>query len=514
MQAHPDFQKVTLDGSALEYCWYELARRLKGILSRAIEAKRTGIGVFARPEADPALMKLLAVLHHVEPDAGWLDAAMLTYAWSLDDALRRAPEVWWGHDWLDVLEKSYPLRWSMVNALLDPNPLPSPEVTRVQFIHAMEGRHEPEVLFKLPESSAPRRRRIYDEVIARLNFARGFMMRPDKSYPKVKPVALGPVAAELGQPLWRNLNAPPMPEPAVAYLRRFGHVVMRTLSMTMDGAAQLLTLSGCYLGTLELPGSWGDEIERPHTRYFCGTQSLGTWHKYLLGPSVLDRLFGAAPESLLNACFATSRITLHEVAWTDEPGRLHVGKWDTALLSVLVDDRAALKVWSQRVPETYAGFPPGTRACCELLRCWIESKPPPDGSKLPKSLDKVESAFASAVLGLMAGDAPKVSEGVRTMLANYRRIDYRDVWGQWFSDLCLQAVALQRAALRAGLAVEVPEERPNDPQLVRLPDCGRGELPWSPFPGVDLLGNTAQPLQWPTLLLNRQVREVLEPGPL
>jgi hypothetical protein len=67
---------VTLDGELVGAFHEKLAARLKALLSLVLAQKTAGTGVFARPEADPGIVRLLRVLHKLEPEAGWLEKAM------------------------------------------------------------------------------------------------------------------------------------------------------------------------------------------------------------------------------------------------------------------------------------------------------------------------------------------------------------------------------------------------------------------------------------------------------
>jgi hypothetical protein len=76
----------------------------------------------------------------------------------------------------------------------------------------------------------------------------------------------------------------------------------------------------------------------------------------------------------------------------------------------------------------------------------------------------------------------------------------------------MPAVAIQRAALRAGLRPEIPKARPNDPDLVLAPDPQSADLPWSSYPGIDLLFSQ-DTLAWPSLLVNQPVYEIDDRAP-
>jgi hypothetical protein len=62
-----EFSRLVLDGSAVHAAWAQLYTRYATILEHAIEQKRLGRGLFARPEADRALLGLLAVMDAIEP---------------------------------------------------------------------------------------------------------------------------------------------------------------------------------------------------------------------------------------------------------------------------------------------------------------------------------------------------------------------------------------------------------------------------------------------------------------
>ena len=97
------------------------------------------------------------------------------------------------------------------------------------------------------------------------------------------------------------------------------------------------------------------------------------------------------------------------------------------------------------------------------------------------------------------------------MLESYARVDYRQVRGRWFFDLCLQAIAIQRMARRERLQLDVSRDPPNDLELVEAPDPVEPIVPWVPLPGIELVAQQRDSIAWPSLYLNQPVREVVDP---
>lgn len=513
MPAHKaEFSTLRLDGSAVHAAWAQLYTRCAEIIRRARKQKAVGTGCFARPESDIALLQLLATMDAIDPEAGWLESGMLTYLYSLDDALRRADEVWWGHDWLDPARGTHNGPFAECNAAALLKKPYSVEGGMTQVVRLLIGAIELVPPRKPDRETVARRRALFDALQLRAQVARGFLQRPDKSYPKVKPIDLPAIPQELGEPLWRNASFPDWPESGLAKRRRFGHVLARGLAMAMDEAVQARTLTPRFLGLQMLPGEWDPkEIPLPHLKYWLDCGPFRIAHG-LLDAAILDRLMGAEPVEMLQAGLGFSRYLASQTRWSlpYAPKWLNVEQWDAAVIGAAVGDEVSLAVWREHSRDV-AGFPPGTRACNRVLAEWTNAQRWPPDLKLPKSLDKFESGFVGAMRGLCDRDAAKASAGVREMLEAYGRVDYRQVRGHWYSRLCLQAVAVQRMAGNVGLRLEVPPDAPNDPDLVIAPDPTVAALPWVPLPGIDLVCNAEDPLAWPSLYLNSAVREVIEP---
>lgn len=507
-----EFSTLTLDGSAVHAAWAQLYTRCGAIVRRATERKAAGIGCFARPEVDVALLQLLATMDAIDPDAGWLETGMVTYLYSLDDALRRADEVWWGHDWLDPARgtSNGPFaEYSPAALLKKPH---SVEGGMTQVVRLLIGTLEFKPLRKPDRGTVARRRLLYDAIQLRVTAAQGLLQRPDRSYPKVRPVQLPPIAQELGQPLWRNASFPEWPEKAVAKRRRSGHVLARGLAMATDEAVSARELSARFMGLQLLPGEWDRrEFPLPRLQYWLGVGPFRVAHG-LLDAAILDRMMEANPAEMLQACLGFSRYLASKTRWSlpYAPKELDVEQWDAAVIGAGVGDDESLAVWREHSRDV-AGFPPGTRACNRVLAEWTLAQRWPADLRPLKSLDGFETGFMRATKGLCDRDAAEAAAGVREMLAAYGRVDYRQVRGQWYSRLCLQAVAVQRMARKVGIRLDVPPDPPNDPELVTAPDPTVAALPWVPLPGIDLVCNSKEPLAWPSLYLNQPVRNVVDP---
>jgi hypothetical protein len=391
----------------------------------------------------------------------------------------------------------------MVKALLSskaPTPTAAGEMLRKWFNPIAP---EPPTLDVSPAVRA-RRQRLYDEVGRRVFEMTRFLSRPDGSFPPVTPVELEPIPRELGTPLWRNTQVPPVPRSGTAYLSRFGSALMRTTESYLKSSRVIYKYAGPLLGREPLPCPAEKQGVRAATRFFSSLSQLQD--SDVIGVDVFDRVFGGNADALLQAILGATRLAHHDLRW----GGNLTSYWDIVAAGLLVNDEEFLRLWAKLVPTYWKHYARASRDGCRLAKQWIESPIPDPNLLMPKIKPGFQGAFVTAMVGLIRRDVGLVNAGVTELLAWHSKREY-GYWRTQFVEHCMPAMAIQRAAIRVGLRSAIPRERPNDPELVVAPDPQTSALPWSPHPGVDLiLSHNA--LAWPTLYVNQPVHEIVDPA--
>lgn len=496
--------RLRLDGSAVPRLRRALADRHRTVLAGAVDAKQRGRGALARPEADAGLMELLSVLHVLEPQGLWLDRAMLTYAWSLDDALRSPHGVHWGREWLRPAETSASLKLSMLDWLRYGNDPP---------FGADFGKRAPlgpEPLWQAEVWTAGNARRmsndwrqhVYSALATRLEAARARVEgRTSGTLPD-------PIPGHLGEPLWRNVRPSAMPQRGSAALRKWGEGVARTAVEGLGVGHLILNWGGLWLGA---EPAAGERLQLPITRSHAAVNHLvlgGAAER--LGLSLLDRALGGPAGELLRALRGLGRWMWHDLAWQQRwRGDVQWGSWDAVLAPLCVNDRPVLRAWAECARASRPAFDAARWACVAHTVAWVDGQS--EGPlKIPKTAGKFETSFMTAVQGLLDRNPAKVDEGVAGVLRYYPRTEWTYFEPRTFARPCIPAVALQREALRIGLSIRIADEPPNDPELVSAALPPDAALPWVVWPGVELIANADAPLEWLTLLLGERVGDVEE----
>jgi len=520
-----EFSQIRLDGSALHGAWSQLYIRCAQLLRLAIEQKTAGRGIFARPEADPGLMVVLEVMEAIDPSAGWMERAFTTYAQSMQDALERAPDIWWGRRWLEPMETSQ--RYNSASLLCFPAFENISLVRMMQLLIAKATTGSPQGLSQLIFGCIPqellekpsgaelkRRRTLYDAIVQRSGVVRTLLQRPDGSFPSISAASVPELDRSLLKPLWRNKRVPPLPGNGEKFLRRFGDILMRTVSEGLDEAWTVLVTAPMLLGPQQLHEHYRQQ-NIPHYRLFVAHGHGVSEISRFLGIEILDRLFGAPPSELLSACLSFSRWMSWRTALAIKNGdqNLPIESWDAAIVSCMVEDESAMREWAEHYPTVSRGNARDVRACGHVLESWVMHRRWPADLKLPKTLRAIESGFATAMRGICDRDPSAASNGVREMLDAHRLPRTDPYLGNCQSELCLQAVAVQRIARKAGLVLDVPSGAPNDMELVCAANPTAPSRKWAVLPGLDLVTGSSQPLDWPSLYLNQPVLSVDDPPP-
>lgn len=455
-------QSIALDGSATPILKARLAARIKNVLAAAKERKLNGTGVMARPEADVGLLPLCQVLHRLEPDHGWLEKALVTLAHTLYDALSQPQNIWWGfaspgQNWRFCFEKS---KSSLIGDCEN-----SP-----QFKKSAVAKHLPLVREYLANS----------EHFAGQSFSK-----------KLSSLKIKPLPDNLQPPEWTNpQNISQWPVLDKKKKEKLGTVLLITIDGWQDTARDML--------------DWGEKILNG------GPQPLGTPKKQFLQIislervsakfaeiAYLDRVFGGSAEDFLSALAGYSRFEHYQEIWSD-----HVGYGHAHVPNALaVNDQEHLENWAAILKRENVYFKFGTNQM--LVKMVLK-----EGNSKISPLRKSDTAYSKAeylaIQGLLQKKSELVDEGVSGMLASYHKTDYA-VWrGQWLSEICVPAVALQRVAIRSGMKIRIPTERPNDPELVQRPDPTEAHLPFCLYPGIEAI-LTHKGLDWPALLLDEPI---------
>ena len=219
----------------------------------------------------------------------------------------------------------------------------------------------------------------------------------------------------------------------------------------------------------------------------------------LVGIEFYDRLFGTegSAEKLLSGVLGASVVQQRIKSWT---GR--IGYLDSVFTPLLVGDSTHLRTWARLLQDRVPRGPKAARPVWASMKAYIDSDHSATLSA-PTIKAKVYQGVFLAFSGLLARDAPKVNEGIRIVLDNYCR---SDMWSQWSNDsaidLCIPAIALQRAAIRHEIVVDIPEDKKNDRELVLAPDPRKPSLDYYPFPGIESVLTDSE-LPWPAFFLGK-----------
>jgi hypothetical protein len=508
-----EFLRLVLDGSAVHAAWAQLYTRYATILEHAIEQKQLGRGLFARPEADLALLGLVAVMHAIEPSKGWLESGMVTFAHGVRHALARAPEVYWDREWLGPLDVQRFVPFEEYNsAALLCEPRTTDRLER-EWVRSLTGIGTITSDSKPDRGDKERRRRLYDRLQAEGAILQRYLPRPDRSLPNVVPDSSILVDDEFGAPLWTNGVIPPFPGSGVKEFRQFGEVLMGRLSDYQRNAWYALKRLPMLLGLENLPEGY-EEYSLPRTKWWT---DHATWHPTpaaLLQFAILDRLLGASADEFLAACLAASRLAACVTRWTLPlaPNWLHVVDWEIALVSCMIGDDYSANVWLTHLPLQSKHEPAANLACEEVLGKWIAERRWPSSLRIPRLMNAFQKGFVTAMQGICEGSAKLASRGIVELMKAYHRVNYRPAEGPgripW---MCLQAVALERIARKNGLNIDVSPLKPNDPELVEAKDPARAIDKWCIHPGTELVTKSPQKFAWPALHLNQPVEAAVDP---
>ena len=463
-----NLKSIDLDGSATPILKARLALRIKKVLATAKERKLNGIGVMARPEADVGLLPLYQVLHRLEPDQGWLERALVTLAHTLHHALSQAQNIWWGfaspgQNWRFIFETS---KQSLVEDCDN-----SPQIHN--------NRDLAELLLLVREYLA----------IAEVFGGRSFSKELFAS--NVKPLPDGLQASE-----WNYSKViSKWPVADKKHKEKLGRVLLSTMNDWQRNAWSVLNY-----GPKILAGEW-----RPHGTVTDWLHSVTTFDRVSANfaeVSYLDRVFGGSADDFLSALLGYSRYEHYQERWDDRVAyfNAHVPN------ALATNDQAHLQNWAMTVQREK--LPLGAGIGQMLLRI-ILKRDDIKVSPLGKSGSSYFKAEYLATQGLLERKPNFIEEGVAGMLASYHKTDYA-VWrGQWLSEICVPAVAIQRAALRSGIKIKIPADEPNDPELVQSKDPTEASLPFCLYPGIETILKY-EGLAWPSLLLDEPITSVVE----
>lgn len=504
-----EFSHIKLDGSCLHAAWSQFYTRLGRIIHDAIEQKNSGVGVFARPEMDVCLVGLIGQMHRLNPEAGWLELGLTTFAKTMQDALKRAPEIYWGRKWSAPIDGSWSRSFSETNASKLLKKTVSLSSLEVLITGLKAGVFDFAPNETQTKGELQRRRRLYDTLNHCHTLAQQFYNRPDGSYPKVTPCTTPEFTGEQLAPLWKNTLFPSMPHAGTAQLRRFGDILMWTADALLDSAPFFLEYVPVYLGLNDLPELDEDEDEAqfPHLLFWS---NAGVDHAKagFLELAKLDRVFHAPASELLEACLTKIRFSICDRRWhlpiSFRPKTLD---WNDALLASMVNDKYSQRAWVEAYSEKES-LHPMTVAQSMVQFSWLSEQAWPKKLKLPKKVPQFDQGLLQAMQGLAEGKVKLVNEGVVNMLTGYPKTAGLYLPQEWNPELCLPAIAIQRIARRTGLKLNVPDEAPNDPELVAAPDPTTPACKWSAHPGLELVATYPEECAWPSLYLNQIVKTV------
>jgi len=422
----------------------------------------------ARPEADIGLLPLYQVLHRLEPDQGWLEKALVTLAHTLHHALSQAQNVFWGfaspgQNWRFIFETS---KKSLVEDCQS----------------SFQIQSKPELAKLLP---------LVQGYLAMAESFGGRSFSKELASTGVKPLPDGLQPSE-----WNNSkDISKWPVADKKQKEKLGRVLLSTMDSWQHNAWSVLDY-----GPKILAGEW-----RPHGTTTDWLHSVTTFDRVsakFAEVSYLDRVFGGLAEDFLSALLGYSQYEHCQERWTD-----HVGYFNAHVPNALAtNDQEHLQNWALIVQRNKLPLSAGIGQM--LLRIILKCDDI-KVSPLGKSGTSYFKADYLATQGLLEKKPALIEEGIAGMLASYHKTDYAVWQGQWLSEICVPAVAIQRAAIRAGMKIKIPAERPNDPELVRLPDPTKARLPFCLYPGIETI-LTHKNLAWPALLIDEPITTVTE----
>jgi hypothetical protein len=455
-------QSIALDGSTTPILKVRLAARIKKVLAAAKERKLNGIGVMARPEADVGLLPLYQVLHRLEPDQGWLEKALVTLAHTLHHALSQPQNVWWGfaspgQNWRFVFEK-----------------------TENSLIQDFENS---------PQLEKPAMGKLLPLVREYLVIAEG--LGGQSFSKKLSSLQLKPLPDHLPHPEWiHSRDIPEWPLSDKKKKEKLGRVLLSTMNSWQDTAWNMFQWGGKILSGKPQPlGTPKDQ--------FLQIIALDRVSADFAEVAYLDRVFGDSADNFLSALAGYSRFEHYQEIWSGHVsyGHAHVPN------ALAVNDQEHLGNWAAMLKRENVYFKFGINQM--LVKMALK-----DGISKIAPLRKSDTGYAKAeylaIQGLLEKNSALVDEGVAGMLTSYHKNDYA-VWrGQRLSEICVPAVAIQRAAIRSGMKIKIPADRPNDPELVQIKDPTEARLPFCLYPGIETILNH-QGLKWPSLLLDEAI---------
>jgi hypothetical protein len=464
--------RLVLDGSAVPMFEEAMRQRLHEVLDWMLARKAAGIGLPARPEYDKELCELAALLGRYEPDQAWPERAVLTFLYSFDDIVSQGL--------VDGLHYtlSNPLG-SLIYSSQEP-------YTTINWLKRAPRRETRPLQIPMPLKSQAWCDRVAELLQQRLDAI------DPASLPGARPE---PIDADLGEPLWRNERIAPLPtlpKTKANELRRRILCLRDLIAVALNRNSALLDQTG--------ESDWRG---LPLARQVALVTRFLDNHSF--GFPIFDRIFGAPASECLALLGGAVRYEHHADQLSDEPTAM---RWTHICIAMGLNDRPVLERWAANFEHVYKFAAMTTIS--RLVLAWIRGEPLPPFKQL-KTAGKFDNAVIDALTGLVAKDAGNVNAGVSAMLQSYTKIDDLTFQYRLPGAVCLQAVAIQRAALGAGLSIDVPRVAGNDPELVHA------SVP-APFSAAHLLWSGAQamvddpsPQSWPTLFLNRRVREIIDP---
>ena len=476
---YAEFGPFKFDGSLVETYERELCLRLRHILDRVLDKNVDGIGALARPEANIGIIQLLCILHRLDGDVRWIEEAVVTYIRTLDWVLRNSTDICWRFEW--------------------ESPISEDPIFKDLFSEQHETSLEISTLlstYRAAVGDCAAYRQTHELMRLRVEAV--------KKIAGKSPVVLrNPVETDI-PPLPDNYPSsccvrdviPAWPSQSLKYRERVGGGLLYTVTEQLGGFAWLAYVRRKILSNPEFAAGGDKDPEKAGDWVF----GMG-FADNLVGIEFYNRLLGTdgSAEKLLSGVFGASVFQDRIMGWT---GR--IGDLDSVFTALLVGDSKHLRTWARLVEDRIGRTPKGVRSFWASIKAYIDSDRSSSLSP-PTIKTKVYQGMFLAFSGLLHRDAARVKEGIRIVLDNYCRSDF---WSQWSNtaaiDLCIPAIALQRAALRDGIALDIPDDEKNDRELVLAPDPTVLALDYCPFAGTDLVLEK-QELPWLALFLGRRV---------
>lgn len=466
---------VVLDGRYVGAYRKTMCRHLKQILNRAITEKKSGKGLFTRPEVDPGLFYLLQALEELEPGVGWRHKAIVTAVHSIDIAIKMKDKWWWPRYEEAIRKHQFGMTsggFDLCYEWLD------------QYLH------------KTCVESAAIRFQLSEQIAKRY-------LRAKKAV--WEPVDIPPLPANFPEPLWKNDHVSELPQRGNEGINKYGRLIAIKILSIFEKPIWEIHYGAMYLGDFsrqEKPKAWGDL-----TQAFLGNSVVGCNDFHLFsGIPILQRSFGGSPDSVLESVATFSGIMNHYMNWENAPESFYV-----MMGALLVNDQKTLNHWAKRIT-TNAGSRNYSKFFKSMNNMLYRLVTDPDDTSIPACSTvpgKFWSAHQQAFIGLLTRDTRLFNESIDVMLRQWLKVDDY-IWSGSIKFYCsIPAIALQRTALRLGMQINIPAHLCNDPELVLAKDPEKANSVWAVFPGADLVANEAD-LFWPSLYLNEKVTGVLE----